>query len=212
MKSIAFDFETIADKSIISLLPEIEPDSRLKDPVKIAQNIKNKEVKRVQELGLNPATSLICCFGWHDGEKSGHIMLADEENEKALIEATWEKLSEYDHFISFNGINFDIPTLKMHSLKNRVRPAVNISTKRYDTKGNHADVRMILANWDNFQSGKLDFYAKMLLGSQGKDDMSGDQVQDYWDMEMYDEIGSYCEEDCRMTWDIWTLVQKYYLL
>lgn len=43
---IAFDLETIADASVIPHLPPVDPDSRLKDPEKIKENIKEKKKNR----------------------------------------------------------------------------------------------------------------------------------------------------------------------
>ena len=210
-KTIAFDLETIADSTVIPFLPEVEPDTRLKDPEKIKASIAEKTVKRDAELGLNPATSLICCFGYATAEGTGHIMLKDEQSEKALLVEAWDLLAKFDHFVTFNGISFDVPTLMFHSLKNRIRPAVKISIKKYVIE-NHTDVRAVLGNWDGFAKGKLDFFAKMLLGGSGKDGMTGDQVQGYWDMDLKDDIAAYCESDCRLTRDIFELMQKYYLL
>lgn len=49
-KIITFDLETIADKSIIPLLPPIEPDTRLKDPTKIKASIEKKEADRLAKI------------------------------------------------------------------------------------------------------------------------------------------------------------------
>ena len=50
MKTIAFDIETIADKSVLPFLPEIEPDSRLVNPVKIQANIEKKKAEQTKTL------------------------------------------------------------------------------------------------------------------------------------------------------------------
>jgi len=211
-KIITFDLETIADKSVIPLLPPVEPDSRLKDPVKIKANIKEKEKDRISKLGLDPATARICCFGWYYGKEVHHVILEAEthEAEKKLLQQAWEILVEGDHFATFNGNAFDVPMLKMRSLVNHVRPAVNISTKKY-TIQNHTDVRAILANWDPYKSGTLDFYSKLLLGDSSKDEFDGSCVQDMWDLELYEDIGNYCNGDCITTYEIFQLLTKFYL-
>jgi len=207
-----FDLETIADKSAIPLLPPVEADSRLKDPAKIKASIEKKEADRLSKLGLDPATARICCFGWHDGKNSHHIILEDEtpKAEKKLLQQTWEVLAEGDHFVTYNGIGFDVPMLLMRSLINRVRPAVKISTKKY-VIANHTDVRMVLANWDSYAKGTLDFYSRLLLGKTSKEEFDGSDVQMMWDMELFDEIAKYCEADCKCTFEIYELLTKYYL-
>ena len=211
-KIITFDTETIADKSVIPLLPPVEADTRLKDPVKIKASIEKKEADRLAKLGLGPTTARICCFGWYDGEKLHHIILEAETSqaEKALLQKAWDILALGDHFVTFNGIGFDVLMLLMRSLVNRVRPAVQISTKKY-TIQNHTDVRAVLGNWDNFAKGTLDFYSQLLLGQTPKDIASGDMVQDMWEMELFEDIGKYCEGDCEATYRIYELLTQYYL-
>uniref|UniRef100_A0A6M3K5X5 Putative DNA polymerase n=1 Tax=viral metagenome TaxID=1070528 RepID=A0A6M3K5X5_9ZZZZ len=211
-KVIAFDLETIANKSIIPLLPPVEPAGNLKDPIKIKADIKKKEADRLSKLGLDPTTGRICCFGWHDGKESHHIILAEESDaaEAKLIQGAWEILSEGEHFVTFNGISFDVPFLLMRSLINRVRPSVNVSTKKY-TITNHTDCRAVLNNWDNYGKGTLGFFSELLLGKSSKEDLSGDMVQDAWDMELFEDIGKYCEADCEATYQIYELLTQYYL-
>ena len=205
---VAFDLETIANPAVIPFLPEIELDSRLKDPVKIKADNLKRELKRVTEMGLHPAQNLICCFGWWDVKGPGHIMLKDVNSEKDLLLEAWEVLSKYDHFVSFNGNGFDVPVLRMHSLINRVRIPVDISTRRYVIE-NHTDVRMLLANWETMSKGKLDFYGQLLVG-MGKDALSGDQIQDYWDHGLHEDIGKYCEGDCEIVFKIFELMREYW--
>ena len=211
-KVITFDVETITDSSVIPLLPPIEPDSRLKDPKKIEENVKKKEIDRNSKLGLDPATARICCFGWHVDGKTDSIMLQEESGdaEKMLLNGAWKVLVEGDHFVTFNGNNFDIPVLLMRSLVNRVKPAINISTKKY-TIINHTDVRAVLSRWDNYAKGTLDFYSRLLLGETPKGDFDGSQVQDMWDMQLFDDIAEYCQKDCEMTFRIYELITQYYL-
>lgn len=47
-KVITFDLETIADKSVIPLLPPLEPDTRLKDPAKIKTSIEKRKLTDLQ--------------------------------------------------------------------------------------------------------------------------------------------------------------------
>jgi len=209
---ITFDCETIADKSVVSILPPVEADSRLKDPIKIKADIEKKEADQISKMGLNPTMAKICCFGWHDGKESSSFILGDEspEAEKKLLQDAWEVLAEAEHFVTFNGNTFDVPMLLMRSLINRVRPSVKIHNKKY-TIQNHTDVRAVLSNWDQFAKGTLDFYSRLLLGKSGKEDFDGSVVQDMWDMELFEDIGKYCEGDCEHTFKIFELLTQYYL-
>jgi len=213
-KTCTFDLETIGDPSIIPHLPPIEPDPRLKNHDKIQANIKMKSEKRIAELALQPTSAMICAFGYcFDDGKTNALVLTegDRATERKLLLQAWEILSEADQFVTFNGLNFDLPVLLMRSMINKVRPAVKIDRKRYSTV-NHCDIRMVLGNWDNFAKGNLDFYSRVLLGKAGKDDIDGSMVGEMFTMELFDEISQYCQDDVRITHNLYQLMKKFYLL
>ena len=213
-KTIVFDLETIGDPSIIPHLPPLEADTRLKDPVKIEANIKMKAEKRIAELALQPTSAMICCFGYcfDDGEPNAIVLTkGDRATERKLLLQAWEILAEADQFVTFNGLGFDLPVLLMRSMMNRVRPSVRIDRKRYSTV-NHCDIRMVLGNWDNFAKGNLDWYSRILLDEPAKDGVDGSLVGDMFDMEMYDEISEYCQNDVKITYNLYQLLTKFYLL
>ena len=139
-------------------------------------------------------------------------MLADESKkaEKELVSLAWDVLSKFDHFVTKNGNEFDIPVLKMRSLINRVRPAVQIATKKY-TIQNHTDIQAVINNWKPYQKGTLEAYSQLFLGKSVKENLSGDMVQDTWDMELFEDIGNYCEGDCEATFQIFELLTQFYL-
>lgn len=215
-KMIAFDLETIARPGIVNLLPPVEPKKNLTDPAKIKSDIIEKETKRLSELGASPQTNMICLFAWANDDGYGCFPLADEtaESEKNLLFFIWEKLSEYEQFITFNGMQFDVPCLKLHSLIRRVRPSVNISTKKYDQNSNHIDLRNILTGGGTFAQGKFDFWLKLIFGDdKGKTDgIDGSMVQDLWDEGDFETIANYGMKDAVLTWELWKQVNEYYLI
>lgn len=233
MKVASFDLETIACKQSLKLLPpvEVKPHGSIKDPIKIEKDIaaktKKAEEERTSKAGLNPATAKICCFGWATKKsktdntiikdssriiESNHLILKDEtpQSEKKLLQDAWEVLNEFDHYTTFNGYGFDVPVLLMRSAIHRVRPSVNISTKKYNIF-NHTDSRMVFGGWDKFTKGKLPFYSQLLLSEKMNDEFTGEDVQMLWDMELYSDIFDHCEEDCRQTYKLYEIVASYYL-
>ena len=213
-KICVFDLETIGDPSIIPHLPELEADTRLKDPAKIQANIKMKSEKRIAELALQPTSAMICCFGYcHDDGETNAIVLTkgDRATERKLLLQAWEILAEADQFVTFNGLNFDLPVLLMRSMINKVRPAVKISRKKYSTD-NHCDIRGVLGNYDTYAKGTLDFYSRILLKKSAKDDVDGSMVGEMFAMELFDEISDYCQSDVKLTYELYELLAKYYLL
>ncbi|MBI9090750.1 MAG: ribonuclease H-like domain-containing protein [Desulfobacterium sp.] len=202
-KVIAFDLETIADKTMISILPEVKVNGSLKDPVKIAADIQKKTDKQIQEMGLSPMMNMICCAGWCDENGPGNILLKEEspEAEKALLEEFWDLLSKYDHFVTFNGRAFDLRCMHLHGVTHGIRPSVAIDKGRYNN-GNHTDLRLILAGDDKFVPGKLDFFAQKFLGEQKTEGIDGAMVNDYWNMGLVEDIATYCEQDCQLAYDL----------
>ena len=211
-KLVAFDLETIADHEILKALgpPDVKLGN-LKDEKKIEEKIANAKIDRIAKAGLNPHENMICLFTWHDGDNTGHVVLegANAKAEAKLLEETWEVLSKFDHFITFNGIEFDVPILNLHSLFRGIRPAVNISTKKYNIT-NHTDLRAVLGRWDKFAPGNLDFYLRRCLGRKKPDDISGSFVQHYWDIGLVEDIVKYGEQDAVDTYDLYQYAKQFY--
>jgi len=207
-KTLIFDLETIPDVSLISILPPVKVNGTLKDPVKIEADIANKTKKQQAEMGLEPLLNIICCAGYADLEgKVGSIILENEESEKDLLTKFWEICEGYDHFVGFNSRNFDIRCLLLHSMRHGVRPSVTINASKYN-KGNHTDLRPILAGEGTYAKGKLDTFAKLFLDRGKTEGIDGEDVWQYWLMGEKDFIGQYCEEDCEITRDLFIMAQK----
>ena len=175
---------------------------------------------------MKPNKNLIVCAGWFDGESSGSFFLPSNStglpsnfddnkfhDESSLISAFWSKIADYDYFITFNGIAFDIPTLNIHSIRHKIRPSVKIDCQKYRIT-NHLDLYQVLSHWNPMMGGGLDFYLRYFGISSGKDGMSGDQVADYYRMGDMGEkvIRQYCESDCIGTWKLAERVNKYMIL
>ena len=207
-KVIAIDLETIADPACLAFLPKIKAKGTLKDPEKIKADIADKTTKQIADMGLSPAMNIICCAGWCDENGPGSISIqkADHASEKQLLIDFWEKLSEYDHFVTFNGRSFDLRCMHLHGITHGIRPSVNIDKGRYN-HGNHTDLRQILAGTDTFAKGKLDFFCKKYLGDQKTEGIDGAQVQSFFDMGLHEEIAEYCRQDCNLTYRLYKKVE-----
>lgn len=213
MKAIAFDLETIADRTMMGILPEIKPNGSLKDPAKIAADIEGKKKKQIADMGLDPMMNMICCAGWCSERGSGCLSIGTDthEAEKKLLIDFWDLLSEYDYFITFNGRSFDLRCMLLHGITHGIRPSVNIDKGRYN-KGNHADLRLILAGDNQFAKGKLDFFAQKYLGDQKTKGIDGEMVQSYFDMGLHEDIAEYCRKDAELTYQLYQKVEAAGLL
>ena len=193
---LAIDLETIADTTMLDIMPEIKVNKNLKDPVKIEADIAAKTKKQIADMGMDPRFNLICCAGWCDenGPKVISIEKEDHASEKKLLIDFWEILAEYDHFVTFNGRAFDLRVMLLHGAVHSIRPSINIDKGHYN-RGNHTDLREVYAGSGQYASGDLNFFAKKILGDQKTEGMKGSQVQSYFDMGLHDDIETYCKQD-----------------
>lgn len=198
---VIFDLETIPNKALIPLLPEVVANKNLKDPVKVAADIERKSKTQVADMAKDPLFNMICCAGWCDLEgNSGGILLEKEnrDSEIALLVEFWELLAKYDTFVTYNGRGFDARTMLLHGMDYGIRPAVNIDNGRYN-RGNHIDMRLVLNGNDPRGKGTMDFFARR-FGQGGKtENIDGSMVGDYWEMGLKQDILKYCIQDCEET-------------
>ena len=211
-RTCLFDLETITDPSVIDILPEPEPDSRLVNKDKIAADIEKKVQKQIDMLGVDPKTNLICCASFADFEekkttsftlepleKGSVLTLGDKE--AILLRDIWEHMKPYNRFVTFNGNSFDVECLNFHSAIRGVEIAIRLSQNNYRPV-NHYDLRMVFARGNSRAKGKFDFFAKR-FGATGKDGLDGSMVQGMWDAGEIEDIKKYCESDVRNLYHVY---------
>ena len=179
----------------------------------IDADIRTRRLEQIKKMGLNPMLNMICCAGYYSDDYQGTIDLQEESEkaEKDLIIKFWEIASKHNHFVTFNGRTFDMKCLLIHGAKHQIFPSVNIDSGRYN-KGNHTDLRQVFFGSDSFQKGKLDFVSRYYLGHGKTEGMTGDQVQDYWDIGNTEDISEYCLEDCNITHKLYRVAESGGLL
>ena len=212
-KICAYDIETIARPLPDSVINELCKTGNLKDPDKIAA----KQAEFRGKLGADPLTAMACCGGWYaSDEDCGYIMLESDEHktsfsEEMFLREYWQKLSEYDILIGFNCFSFDSRILLLRSAVYGIEIPFRFDRKKYSSSGNHIDLRGVLTDWGPFEIGKLDFFLNM-FGLAGKTKgMDGNMVQDYWNEGFHDEIGEYCLQDCKATFQLFQKIKRYFL-
>ena len=116
MKTYILDIETapLENVEIMRFAPEFKADSRLKDPGKIAEDLKSKQEKFISTAALNPLVAKICAVGLLDVDAPADVTTSEAitygEDEQALLKVIASMLDGGDvRLITFNGTAFDLP-------------------------------------------------------------------------------------------------------
>ncbi|MBC8393351.1 MAG: ribonuclease H-like domain-containing protein [Deltaproteobacteria bacterium] len=209
-KIAAYDIETIARPLSNDVINELCKTGNLVKPELIAK----KQAEFRGKLGANPLTAMACCGGWYASDDDcGYMMLKDMffESEKDFLRKYWAKLAEYDILVGFNSFSFDSKTIIIRSAVHGIEMPFKIDRKKYSTTGNHIDIRMVLQDWNTFEAGKLSFFLDMFGLESKTEGIDGSQVQDYWNEGLHQDIGEYCLNDCKQTFQLFEKIKRYFL-
>jgi predicted PolB exonuclease-like 3'-5' exonuclease len=203
MRSRLLDLETVPHPDAHLWVDPVAPDSRLKDPEKIAASIIEKTAERDERLGLDPDLNRIVALGFHDlGSGDPTVYLCSNEfEEREQLKMFWESYAKQDtRLITYNGFRFDLPVLVMRSLYLNVKhPVLNFSPawKAWP----HVDLweRLSLNGARDRKDVKsLRFYAKR-FGIPIYDDISGKDVAAMVEAGEWDKVHNHCLFDLDLT-------------
>lgn len=173
----------------------------------------DEERQRVAEnLGLDPCTGRIICIGvyWLELDRARAYCQTDE---RELLANFWADLGQIrpQRFVTFNGKSFDFPYINVRSAVQRVPipRGVLLDTRRYSTDV-HFDVREVLANFDRYRKGTLEFFCEIFGVASPKTGLDGSKVSEYFYAGRIEEIAQYCLADCRATAELFSRLRDYY--
>lgn len=198
MKILAIDVETFFDKNNISKLPPVEPDSRLKDPKKIKQNIEEKTQKMIETASLNPLYSKLACIGYY-GDEIKEVHLADE---KEMIEKLVELMKQDNIFISWNGTAFDWDFIIKRGI---ILGIEDLNLKHLEVIRSRKNPQFIdlMEKWCGYgKFAKLDEVASILL-NEHKEEFDVKEIPNLIKTKTGKElIKRYCLKDCILLYEI----------
>jgi hypothetical protein len=164
VSEVALKIETFPDAANFAALPPVTPDRNLRDPEKIKKNLGDKKQRQLAHAALDARFAKIVCvclYGCADtGDAFEHTIF--DRCEKRLIAKFWNVARTLDCFITFNGVEFDVPFLMKRSWFAGIVPSVAIAARRRGPS-NHVDIRMVLNDWDRHAPGTLEEYAHIKL-------------------------------------------------
>lgn len=192
------DVETIAHPDAHLWVDPVRPDSRLKDPAKIAESIKEKTAERDERLALDIDCNRIVCLGYKDTDGDDPIVdiCQDELAEALALTRFWNSYREKDtKLVTFYGLGFDLPVIMRRSLYLGVKyPTLNID--RFRTT--HIDICQKLSFNGVMKTHSLKFYCRR-FGIETNDPFDGAQVAELVKAGLWDDVAYHCTADIGAT-------------
>jgi predicted PolB exonuclease-like 3'-5' exonuclease len=215
----AFDIETIADETVVDMMPEPEIDSRLKDPEKIERASAEAKAKQIEKMGLDPFTGRVCSFSFH-GESKSFFRVVPEISDAAEIDIISELLNNLcigrpegaNEIITWNGYSFDFPFVYKRAAILRINlppdcPPMRYWSKKYSNDP-HCDLMQELSGWDVSKRININLAGKRLLG-RGKTERDYATYADLIRSGKGEQIGLDNICDTQLTFDIYKTVEQY---
>lgn len=199
MSAIIVDIECVGIDTASDYLEPVEAPANYKDPLKIAEYIKEATAKAIDRCGLDPDLCRIVALG--SGESDGGdkvIICRDEEMEAAALAAFWKRVtlpSGVRTLVSFNGFGYDLPVLMRRSQLLSVSHPV-ISLDKY--RSTHIDLMQKLTWNGAIKAHKLSFYASR-FGWPTVDSVDGSQIAELVKAGDWQAVERHCLNDLAQT-------------
>ena len=197
MQTIFYDIETegLPKAELLKNAPEFKAAGNLKDPLKIAESIRQRQQDYLDEAALSATTGRVLCVGIvHDGSFS----VIQNDNEARLLADFWAFATDDEglarRMVGFNTHGFDLPFLIRRSWKLDVQIPSGIRRGRY-FNDNQIDLRVEWQLGDKQAHGSLDVVSRHLGIGQKTGD--GAEFAALWRTDRAKAL-AYLENDVRL--------------
>ena len=176
------------------------------------ENFENECDKKLRETALNGTFGELFSIAWAIDDADPHVLSTADFTEKELLQAFYQQISnlsdkygnraEISKWVGHYITGFDLRFIWQRSVINGVMPLVNIP---YDAKPWDSKVFDTKIAWTGLSSnggGKLDDICKA-LGIEGKGEITGANVYDYWLAGKFSEIEEYNKQDVRLVREVY---------
>ena len=170
---------------------------------------------------LNPETSKGAVYflspdGSYEKTENDNVQYIRHKTEKDLLKSFWDASAHYDQFITFNGRGFDAPYLMIRSAINKIKPAKNLMTYRYESEQygkiiTHLDLLDRLTFFGAVRrKGGLHMWCRAFgIKSPKSEGISGEDVAQLFKDKEYMKIAEYCFDDVLATEKLYECCEKY---
>jgi hypothetical protein len=129
-------------------------------------------------------------------------------DERRILSDFWHYLSgatpfaRETQFVGFNSLSFDFPFIRGRSAILGIKPTIELPLRRYDPD-HHYDVRMILTNWGDRGLGNLSYWGEAFGIRYDPAVCVSEEVGAKFLAGDFEAIRLHCEEDVRITWELY---------
>lgn len=206
-----FDIETIpSQESWVKehIEGKVKPPATIKKPESLEKWMNENREAAIQEAldktSFSGATNHIVTIAWAINDEPVYSVQVDSELSEepfALQEffTSIEKLKMGSVFVGHNILGFDINVIKQRAMVLGVKiPRIfPIDAKPWGT-----EVYDTMLKWDSRNFVGIDLISKA-FGIKGKGEVDGSMVYPMWQEGRYAEIAAYCEDDVRMSREVY---------
>ena len=220
IETVGVEFDSLDDKSQELLLRFAETPEDI-EAVKDGLGFSPLTGQVVAIGGLNPETAKGAVYflspeGESDKQDKNGVQYIPYTTEKELLKSFWDASAHYDQFITFNGRGFDAPYLMIRSAINKIKPAKNLMTYRYESEQygkiiTHLDLLDRLTFFGAVRrKGGLHMWCRAFgIKSPKSEGVSGEDVAQLFKDKEYMKIAEYCFNDVLATEKLYEYWEKY---
>lgn len=213
---LCFDIETIPQQEPLQHSQYEDYKKRVKSYLKKAfpNGCTYSEYKKVSGMimATSPYLGEIITIGIHSVSDDEEESIAIVGTEKEILTKFWNGIKGFNGlFVSFNGLDFDVPFIIKRSMKHGIRPTNNnfMDLKRF-SRYPHFDVKQVVSDFDRYAIGNLDMLTQFVgVPSPKQGAIKAENVADAFKAGKIDEIAEYCINDVKSTFEVYKIV-KYY--
>jgi len=216
--AVVFDIETIPQQNELEEWQDKLLTARLTSEIKyqdlgiLIQNAPDSLIHKT--MALNPFLGQIVCIGLYFTRTGKEVGIIGDE--KDIIEEFWERISDERQFISFNGLDFDVPFIILRSVVLGIEPPhVGTNTHPFVSRARfrrkpHFDVAGWASDWKNQYRLPLGSLCNALKVKSPKEgEIKAENVFQAYKDGRINEIRDYCLRDCKSTYDVAKIIINY---
>ena len=215
MESLTLDIETVPLLRELSEIQNDELNKKLKKYYRGTEEVSTDEYEDTKRMlmATNPLLGEIVCIGLMKTNDIGQydtLSLIGEEAD--ILDRFWKQLKTFSGlYISYNGLNFDVPYIIKRSMKHKILPTNNnfLNTKRF-LKFPHFDVMQVLADFNPMQYATLKLACESFgIASPKEGEIKAENVAEAFRDGRIKEIAEYCLKDVVATYKLYAMTKQY---